>query len=235
MNDSAEFAPDIHSLQTELLRSGNTLVFIDDSGTPEQPLGEHLAKDYKLHAAVVLSSDAYRNFLTKHQEFLSQHPWADEFHTVDIFQGKHGTWSGQREETRRRAFNFMAAHFSKFVERILYVNIGTEQYGEIMGHTNAIGSPHPSNIKWDSHEEGARVVLMKAIASRVGLQPRTKPLVVVEDADGSRQNCCEVMFTSEEISTTTEYFGSTRKLYRAFSLLTWQPTASTGFIAFDLT
>jgi hypothetical protein len=129
----------------------------------------------------------------------------------------------------------MAAHFSKFVERILYVNIGTEQYGEIMGHTNAIGSPHPSNIKWDSHEEGARVVLMKAIASRVGLQPRTKPLVVVEDADGSRQNCCEVMFTSEEISTTTEYFGSTRKLYRAFSLLTWQPTASTGFIAFDLT
>lgn len=197
MNDISMGAPDLQRLQTEILRPGRTLVFVDDSGTPEQPLGEHLVKDYKLHAAAVLSSDAYRIFLSEHQEFLSRYRWASEFHTVDVFQGKRGAWAAQSAELRQRAFNTMAGHFGRFVERVLYVNIGVEQYDEIMKRAGAAGAPYPTNVDWDSHSEGARVALLKAIGARTRLPPSPRPLVVVEDADGHRENVCEVMFKPE--------------------------------------
>jgi len=189
---------DIQRLQSELTHPGRTLVFIDDSGTPEQPLGEDLVRDFKLHAAVVLSSDAYRDFLGKHREFLLRYPWADEFHTVDVFQGKRGTWGAQNEETRRRAFNTMAGHFEQFVKKALYVYVGVDQYKEIMERARDAGTLHPHNVNWDSHSEGARIVLLKSIVARVGIDSNAWPLVVVEDAEGGRENCREVMFGPQE-------------------------------------
>jgi len=142
-------------------RPGRTLVFIDDSGTPEQPLNEHLVRDYKLHAAVVLSSDAYKEFILEHQKFLSRYPWATEFHTVEVFQGRRGGWATQPLDIRQRAFNTMAGHFGRFVERVLYVNVGIEQYEDIIDRARGAGIPSPTNIDWDSHSEGARVALLK--------------------------------------------------------------------------
>jgi Protein of unknown function (DUF3800) len=197
MNDVPTGAPELHSLQAEMLRPGRTLVFIDDSGTPEQPLGEHLVKDYKLHAAAVLSSDAYRSFLSEHQEFLSRHPWADEFHTVDVFQGRRGAWAAQSDEVRQRAFNTMAGHFGRFVERVLYINVGVEQYQEIIEGASTAGAPSPANWNWNSHSEKARAALLKAIGARTRLPHPSKPLVVVEDADGQHENVCEVMYKPE--------------------------------------
>ena len=187
-------------LLAELAKPNRDLVFIDDGGTPEQPLGDRLVRDYKVHTAVIVPSESYKAFLNKHQDFLSRYPWAGEFHAKEILQGNKA-WQSKSDEVRKKAFHLMIGYFHEFVSQVLYIEIGIEQYKLIIEKVREAGHPllpgsHP-DANWDSHQDGARVVLLRHIADRTGFTDKAKPLVVVADDDPKRRNCQSRMFLPE--------------------------------------
>lgn len=195
MGSSLACNPSLQALQQELCLPGKLLVFIDDSGTTGQPLGNVLVRDYVIHAATVVRSDDYPSFLNEHQALLSRHPGIDEFHTVELVNGR-GQWEGRNIAERLEAFNSFDSLLRRLGQLVLHVGIGVEQYSELMSQVQK-SILAPGNWKWKSHSEGARAVLLKSIVPQVRATFGELPLVLVEDADNERNDCCEQMFAPD--------------------------------------
>lgn len=195
MSQRTERVPSMQELQAELCRPGRILVFIDDTGTSSQPLGRDLVRDYVVHAAIVVRSDDYPSFLLEHSNLMTCHSGVEEFHTVDVVNGR-GQWKGKSIATRLDAL----AAFSDVLERvgqvILHVGIGAEQYAELTSQVDK-RLLTPTNWRWKSHSEAARAVLLKTVEARARAVLGALPLIVVEDADNERKNCCEQIFPRE--------------------------------------
>ncbi|NUQ75438.1 MAG: DUF3800 domain-containing protein [Polyangiaceae bacterium] len=197
MNSETEFAASLEELQIELCRPGRLLVFIDDSGTPEQRLGKDLVRDFKLHAAAIVRSEDYRLFLRDHRALLSHYDGMKEFHTVDIVNEKH-FWEGRDPATRRLVLETFGRHFTSAVQLVPYVHIGIEQYNECLEKIREMGArPSPPEVRWELQSEGARFVLLKTLIPLIWKTFGNHPLVIVEDGEGALNKHCEHMFSSE--------------------------------------
>jgi hypothetical protein len=190
-------AASLQELKRELCRPGRLLVFIDDSGTSGQPYGEDLVRDFKCHNAVVVPSEDYRLFLRDHRALLSRYDGMEEFHTVDIVNEKE-FWKERDAATRRLVLESFAGLFRSTVKLVPYVHVGIEQYNEFLERIREMGAtPSPSNMRWDLHGEGARIVLLKALVPMIRETFGDRPLVIVEDGEGPFSEVCEVAFPRE--------------------------------------
>jgi hypothetical protein len=182
----------LDEFRKKLVVPGNILVFIDDTGTPEKPLGAHLVRDYKAHVAIVVKSENYAAYLDEHKRFLNTYPSAEEFHAVDVFQGRK-EWKHCDVETRRRAFETFVDMVGQWVEMAYFIGIGIDQYNELTQKAQAIAPLYPENVQWNSHSEGSRIVLLKSIMGRIQ-NAYQRPIVVIEDAESQKIDVMEHMF-----------------------------------------
>jgi hypothetical protein len=174
-------------LREEISRPNRLLIFVDDSGTPGQ-LNQYLAKDFVIYSAIFMNSDNYHKFsecaLNTFKECeLTIH----EFHTTDMVQGIKD-WENIPITKRLSIIKKWGEFLERYVEIIPHLNIGSEQYNEMMDQAKS------QNVNIEKKQKNGlykafKIFLYKKLVHYYNNQE----IIIIQDEINQKQSCYYVI------------------------------------------
>lgn len=169
-------------LRKEVRKPGRLLLFVDDSGTPNQPFPP-LVENFKIYSGIIIESDKYNEFSERAYQSFSNLSLSDnekEFHSSEIVSGKN-QWKGIKIQKRLDIINQWGDFLNEYVLLVPHLNIGSEQYNELCETAKNNNYSEPQKL-----ENGLQTFFYKGLLENLDALSIETEIIIIQDEP--RQN-----------------------------------------------